>query len=151
MRFLSASAAASILRENSPGSRRPVIRRPVSSTRACRITGGISMVCGMLNDSLAPAIMAAVSLIRAEYAESGTPRTATGASVCRTNASAREREVRNLRKSTVSRSRSLSPVLKTKKQSLPVCTVDGSATPSANTGKFMVPTSKPSGILPTSR
>ena len=54
------------------------------------------MVCGMLNDSLAPAIMAAVSRIRAEYADRGTPRTATGASVSRTNASAREREVLEL-------------------------------------------------------
>ena len=124
------------------------MRARVASTRTCRRTGGIIITWVMLKDSRARAICSAVGRIRAEKAETGRPRTATGASVARTNASACAREVRKRRKSRVWRTRPGSPVLKTKKQSLPDSIVLGSSTPSGETGKAMVPISMPSGILP---
>ena len=75
--------------------------------------------------------------------------TATGASVRRTNASARAREVRKRRKSIVSRSLSGIPVAKTKKQSLPVWVVVGSATVADVTLSVGKADANASPILPT--
>ncbi|OQB87573.1 MAG: hypothetical protein BWX86_02754 [Verrucomicrobia bacterium ADurb.Bin122] len=75
----------------------------------CMSAGGWSMLGGTEKAPAARSIIDAVSRICGEKALCGTPLIATGESTCRTNASARAREVRKRKKSTARRSFAGSP------------------------------------------